>query len=290
QNKGSIIFDNKCEFVNCSTSGNGGAMYLFLILSTGIKVNLNDVTIRECKSQTNTSKPYEQSGFGCGIFINGQTPYVVSSRGLNFKGMKFFDNFAEKHGQSLYIVMAQLNDFCLLGIAGEYVKGNYSDFHSDPKELMGCILDYYYFHLSRIDIEGTQQYLEEIWNVPYGQIWHVSNREFVLYPGSDQSGCAAFDSPCESIQYAIDEISIQKELDRDYYTSEKRIGDIKIMKQMYGTSYAIQGNAEIKIKKDNNDSKEDGKQGWISSVGGITLRIYEIKITADQSIPRLDPK
>ncbi|KAA6364439.1 MAG: hypothetical protein EZS28_040033, partial [Streblomastix strix] len=34
QNKGSIIFDNKCEFVNCSTSGNGGAMYLFLILST----------------------------------------------------------------------------------------------------------------------------------------------------------------------------------------------------------------------------------------------------------------
>ncbi|KAA6354775.1 MAG: hypothetical protein EZS28_049698, partial [Streblomastix strix] len=270
-------------------------------------VNLNDVTIRECKSQTNTSKPYEQSGFGGGIFINGQTPYVVSSRGLNFKGMKFDRNKADKYGQSMYVVMSKLKEFCLLGIAGEYVKGNYSDFHSDPKELMGCNLDYKFFHLSQIDIEGTQQYLEEIWNVPYGQIWHVSNREFGLYPGSDQSGCAAFDSPCESIQYAIDEISIQKELSPTTPTSEKRIGItengydlltpynfspsqihtnlIKIMKQLYGTPYSMSGQAEIKIKKGGSSSTiENGESGWIQATNGLQLRMYEINITTNQSI------
>ncbi|KAA6377360.1 MAG: hypothetical protein EZS28_027113, partial [Streblomastix strix] len=306
--RSSIIFSNDCELFNCETYGNGGAMYLLIFLNTPITILLNDVTIRECKSYNNTSQ-YGVSGFGGGIFINGQGIYDVSSRGLNFKGMKFFDNFAEKHGQSMYVVMSKLKEFCLLGIAGEYVKGNYSDYHSVNMELMGCILEYNaFYYMSQTDIEDNQQqYLEDLWDVPNGSIWHVSNRVGVLPTGINQTGCADYNSPCNTIEYALIQISVEKELSPTTPTSEKRIGItqngfdlnspiffnssnsytnvIKIMKQLYGTNQAMIGQAQLMIKKDGSSSTiENGQPGWIQATDGIELRIYEIDITTDQYI------
>ncbi|KAA6368854.1 MAG: hypothetical protein EZS28_035619, partial [Streblomastix strix] len=38
------------------------------------------------------------------------------------KGMKIYGNSADKAGQSLYVAMTQLAEWCRTGIAGEYVK------------------------------------------------------------------------------------------------------------------------------------------------------------------------
>ncbi|KAA6329054.1 MAG: hypothetical protein EZS28_053647, partial [Streblomastix strix] len=50
-----------------------------------------------------------------------------------------------------------------------------------------------------------------------------------------------------------------------------------------GTSFEIQGQSEIKILKNNEISKENGKQGWISTVDGLQLGIFGIKFIIDQS-------
>jgi hypothetical protein len=93
--------------------------------------------------------------------------------------------------------------------------------------------------------------------VPNGSIWHVSNRVGVLPTGINQTGCAAYNSPCNTIEYALIQISVEKELSPTTPTSEKRIGItsgsyelnspiqfnpstsytnvIKIMKSQYGT-------------------------------------------------------
>ncbi|KAA6342173.1 MAG: hypothetical protein EZS28_052410, partial [Streblomastix strix] len=56
------------------------------------------------------------------------------------------------------------------------------------------------------------------------------------------------------------------------------------MKQMYGTSSAMNGQAQLIIKKGEDQSiVENDQQGWISTVDGLQLRIYGIKIITDQS-------
>ncbi|KAA6386621.1 MAG: hypothetical protein EZS28_017852, partial [Streblomastix strix] len=308
--KARVIFDRTCEFVNCETYGNGGAMYLLIFLNTPVTIFLQDVAIHECKSYKNTSQSYALSGFGGGIFIDGQGPYDVSSRGLNFKGMKFDRNKAEKHGQSMYVVMKYLENFCLLGIAGEYVKGNYSDYRSNQEELMGYDIDCSAFYpMSQAQIEGPQQqqFLEELWDVPYGSIWHVSNRVGVSPTGVDSLICALISDPCNSIEFVLKIISDKRELSPSTPTSEKRIGItqngfdlnspiqfntstsytnvIKIMKQQYGTNQTMIGQAQLMIKKGGSSSSiENGQSGWIQAVGGIELRMYGIDITTDQSI------
>ncbi|KAA6352909.1 MAG: hypothetical protein EZS28_051564, partial [Streblomastix strix] len=220
--------------------------------------------------------------------------------------MKILGNTADKGGQSIYIIMSELQELCRIGTAGEYMKGNYSDTDSDENELEGIPISFDQFQaLTSEQIVKQQRPLEYICTNPQEDIWHLQTGAVQSIESEDQYWCGNTDEPCESIEYALMQISIRKGGSETTFISEKKIGiteggfelsdpiefnqqsysgDIKIMKQMYKTTSAIQGNAEIKIKKDNNDSKEDGKQGWISSVGGITVRIYEIKITTDQSI------
>ncbi|KAA6393879.1 MAG: hypothetical protein EZS28_010590 [Streblomastix strix] len=55
------------------------------------------------------------------------------------------------------------------------------------------------------------------------------------------------------------------------------------MKELYGTDIAMDQNAELIILKEDDDSKEIDKKGWISAIGGMNLGIYEVNIYSDSS-------
>ncbi|KAA6361389.1 MAG: hypothetical protein EZS28_043084, partial [Streblomastix strix] len=217
-----------------------------------------------------------------------------------------YNNTAGKAGQSMYLIMTKVAEWCRLGIAGEYVKGNYSDGISNQNELQGIPITYTAFtQLSSTQINQQQKYLEDYWNIPKGSIWHVSNRNIALIKGNDQSGCAEYNNPCKTIDYVLSQISQLKEGSITAYTSEKRIGIsqygydlqspmqfsrisshtniLKIMKQLYGTDQVMNGQAEMKILKNNDNNNENGKLGWIQTAEGIELRLYYINIIMDDS-------
>ncbi|KAA6341289.1 MAG: hypothetical protein EZS28_052468, partial [Streblomastix strix] len=52
---------------------------------------------------------------------------------------------------------------------------------------------------------------------------------------------------------------------------------------MYGTPQEIQGKAEMKIMKNNDNNKENGKVGWISAFEGLQLHLYCLYIVMDNS-------
>ncbi|KAA6353379.1 MAG: hypothetical protein EZS28_051094, partial [Streblomastix strix] len=52
---------------------------------------------------------------------------------------------------------------------------------------------------------------------------------------------------------------------------------------MYGTSSEMTGNAEIKILKNYDNNKENGKFGWISIFEGLKLHLYCLNIIMDSS-------
>lgn len=51
--------------------------------------------------------------------------------------MKILDNEADNAGQSMYVVMNKVKEWCRQGIKGEYAKGNYSEEDSDERDLEG---------------------------------------------------------------------------------------------------------------------------------------------------------
>ncbi|KAA6346036.1 MAG: hypothetical protein EZS28_052121, partial [Streblomastix strix] len=202
--------------------------------------------------------------------------------------------------------MTKVVEWCKLGIAGEYVKGNYSDILSDQHDLEGIPLTENNFNQSTtFQINQQQNYLQTYWDQPKGSIWHVSNRN-VTPTGNDSPGCALVGNPCNTIEYALKQISLEKEFSETATTSEKRIGIteygfdlnspiqfktsssysivIKIMKQLYGTDEQMAEQAELKLNKGGDGSLiEIGKQGWISAIEGIKLSINGIIIITDQS-------
>ncbi|KAA6386436.1 MAG: hypothetical protein EZS28_018036, partial [Streblomastix strix] len=301
---GSIILDNKCDFLKCK-SGNGGAMYLRIDFVQQSSFQIKDILIQECKALINTeSAIYSQSGFGGGIFIAGTGDYDVASKMLDFSKMKMYGNTADKAGQSLYVVMPNVIQWCRIGNAGECVKGNYSDIDSDESELEGIPVGYSKFNgFFQVDIIKDQRPLELWWRT----IWHILNRNEGIIKGNNQNECAEFDNPCYSIDYALQQISV--ELGETSYSviPEKRIGIceagydltapyqfsktssytniVKIMKQLYLTKYNMEGKAEIKIIKGGDASNiENGHKGWISVIEEIELKFYFIKFVTDKSI------
>ncbi|KAA6344035.1 MAG: hypothetical protein EZS28_052265, partial [Streblomastix strix] len=76
----------------------------------------------KCQTKSDTSKDLPPTGYGGGIFLTGNGEYNPSTKRLNLKGMKIYGNSADKAGQSLYVAMTQLAEWCRTGIAGEYVK------------------------------------------------------------------------------------------------------------------------------------------------------------------------
>ncbi|KAA6389189.1 MAG: hypothetical protein EZS28_015286 [Streblomastix strix] len=204
---------------------------------------INDALIQDCQALT-SSNP-ESTGYGGGIFIGVGGIFIPSTQKLDLKGMKIYGNSASKAGQSLYAVMSELKDWCEYGLDSDTSLGN------------------------------------------------------------NTFDCGEVSFPCKTIEYTIQEISVKKGGQNTVFIEEKNIGIsqngfdlmytlqlnksgsytniIKIMKQLYGTPSEMPGNAEIKVLKNNDDNKENGKQGWISVFEGLQLHLYGLNIIMDNS-------
>ncbi|KAA6391543.1 MAG: hypothetical protein EZS28_012929, partial [Streblomastix strix] len=159
-----FVLNNSCQFNKCSCSGCGGAIYININYTLSIKFKINDALIRECEAKTNTQYTYFQSGFGGGIFLTGSGDYDASSENIDFSGLKIFGNTADKSGQSIYVVMTKVKYWCEYGVAGQYVKGNFSDRFSDFEDIEGIPADKTDFDsLSYESIQEQQSALYYYW-------------------------------------------------------------------------------------------------------------------------------
>ncbi|KAA6381943.1 MAG: hypothetical protein EZS28_022529, partial [Streblomastix strix] len=204
---GQVILDNLCEFKQCvATSGNGGGIYADLEYSTTEQslFLIKDVLIQDCHALLSPNAIIS-TGFGGGIFIGVRGTYNSSAQSLNLKGMKIYGNSAISGGQSLYVVMSQLKEWCEYGLLGEYAKGNYSDTDSDENELQGLPIDFSQFaSSSQSYIQANEKTLENYWGIkiPSYSIWHVQQR-FGQQNGTNAKNCGEINSPCQTIEYAI---------------------------------------------------------------------------------------
>ncbi|KAA6376549.1 MAG: hypothetical protein EZS28_027922 [Streblomastix strix] len=163
---GQLILDKSCELYLCESNWNGGGIYIQIDFIEQCKFAINDAYIHECKAlnSTNTSLSFSYYGFGGGIFLGVVEYYDPSTELIDLHGMKIYNNSADKFGQSLFVVMIQIEDFCQYGILGEYVKGNYSDRYSDEKDLEGIPLELSTFNTSiQALIIRLQKPLELYW-------------------------------------------------------------------------------------------------------------------------------
>ncbi|KAA6370463.1 MAG: hypothetical protein EZS28_034010, partial [Streblomastix strix] len=304
--QGKLILENSCEIKQCkAASGNGGGIYADLSYSGSNQASfiIKDGLIEQCTAVTSSTI----TGYGGGIFIGGTGAYDPTSKTLDLKGMKINGNTASKGGQSLYAVMSKLKEWCQYGTLGEYVKGNYSDDTSNEADLQGLVLDFNQFVTqSQQYITDNQKILEYYWKPPIPQfsIWHVQQR-IGGQNGSDSSECGESTKPCKTIEHAINQVSLIISGSITQYIDVKNIGIskygydlqtpiqfsksgshtdvVKIMKQLYNTPQQMSGNAEIKIIKNDDDSQETGKRGWISAIEGLQLRFYYVNIIMDNS-------
>ncbi|KAA6355500.1 MAG: hypothetical protein EZS28_048973, partial [Streblomastix strix] len=92
---GSIIIENSCEFKECNAnSGNGGGIYAEITsIQNSSNFIIRDALIQNCQAiaSASTTPP---TGFGGGIFIGGTGTYVPSTKRLDLKGMKIYNNSA----------------------------------------------------------------------------------------------------------------------------------------------------------------------------------------------------
>ncbi|KAA6401127.1 MAG: hypothetical protein EZS28_003348 [Streblomastix strix] len=301
---------NKCFAQNgAGIVGNAGGIYMDLNFATLCSFVIKDALIQECKAINNTSlSSASLSGYGGGIFISGQGDYTPDSNGLDFKGLKILDNEADNAGQSMYVVMNKVKEWCRQGIKGEYAKGNYSEEDSDERDLEGFPQNINQFNqIPQAQILRRQRPLECYWFMTYGGIWHVLQSP--LQSREDIQFCGEFDEPCKTIQFALIQISLRKGGSETAFVDEKKIGiseggfdlllpvkfspdisytdNVKIMKQLYGTSQLMTGLGQLQILKEEDDSKEISEQGWLQTSGGIRLSLYEINIKSDQSLLKI---
>ncbi|KAA6397596.1 MAG: hypothetical protein EZS28_006879 [Streblomastix strix] len=181
-NSGSIMnISQSCTFTNCisgTTGGaiqiilsggqvdlneviikgckarNGGGIYINIDFSDQFEFKINNTVVQECETKADPSSTYP-TGYGGGIFLIGSGDYDLSTKGLDLKGMKIYNNSADKGGQSLYVVMTNLIEWCKSGIAGEYVKGNYSDRFSNFEDIEGISVNSTTF--DTLSLEQIQQ-------------------------------------------------------------------------------------------------------------------------------------
>ncbi|KAA6353287.1 MAG: hypothetical protein EZS28_051186, partial [Streblomastix strix] len=188
---------------------------------------INNATIRECEAKTDISKDVPPTGYGGGIFLTGSGDYDPQTKKLDLKGMKIYGNIANISGQSLYVVMSKLAEWSQFGTSGEYVKGNYTDGISNMNELEGISKNKQSFDiLLKGQIQNQQRSLEYYWSMTSLSIYHIQNRNGGQYNGSDSQWCGNWDEPCESIQYALKQISIRKGGSETSFIGEKNIGII----------------------------------------------------------------
>ncbi|KAA6373629.1 MAG: hypothetical protein EZS28_030844 [Streblomastix strix] len=204
---GQITIENSCQFIQCTAQyGNGGGIYVELptMQNSLTSFVIRDALIQNCQAITSASD-LKSTGYGGGIFIGKLGTYVASTQALDLKGMKIYGNSAIQGGQSLYVIMLNLQEWCEYGLLGEYVKGNYSDTVSDENELQGLPIDFSQFaSSSQSYIQANEKTLENYWRVtiPQYSIWHVQI-QIVGQNVSDKSDCGEINTPCKTIEYAI---------------------------------------------------------------------------------------
>ncbi|KAA6368956.1 MAG: hypothetical protein EZS28_035516, partial [Streblomastix strix] len=163
---GSKIILDKSEIYQCESNGNGGGIYSQIFMYSESRFIIKDTIIHECKSTNQSQYSYPESGFGGGIFLICDGKYYPSSKNLDFHGMKIYNNSADKFGQSLYVVMNNVSEWCQYGILGEYVKGNYSDTYSNETDIEGIAMNMNTFNSATQQlIQQKQQPLELFWRI-----------------------------------------------------------------------------------------------------------------------------
>ncbi|KAA6362905.1 MAG: hypothetical protein EZS28_041568, partial [Streblomastix strix] len=205
--------------------------------------------------------------------------------------------------------MSKLREWCIIGINGEYVKGNYSDEKSPYEDLEGFVENQNFFSKYTVQqVNFEMLYLERYWTPLDGNIWHVLFHESDIYgfgTGRDTENCGFFDDPCKTIEYATQQISIRLQGSAFTVVTLKKIGissegfelinpyelnqnvhkceQIQIMKELYQRKLEMDGQASITIKKNNLYSKENGKLGWIQAIDGMKYGLYGIELSTDGS-------
>ncbi|KAA6381783.1 MAG: hypothetical protein EZS28_022690 [Streblomastix strix] len=74
---------------------------------------LGKSSIYECEAKENASS--SPTGYGGGIFLTGNGNYNPSTKRIDLKGMKIFENAADNGRQSLYVVMTNIKEWCQYG-------------------------------------------------------------------------------------------------------------------------------------------------------------------------------
>ncbi|KAA6376633.1 MAG: hypothetical protein EZS28_027841, partial [Streblomastix strix] len=127
---GKLIIDSS-QFIQCQCNrGNGGGIFVEINFPSQSSFIIKDTLIQECKALNSS---FSQLGFGGGLFLGVNGDYDPSSKLIDLRGMKIYNNTADKYGQSLYIVMRDVVRLCQYGILGEYVKEEEEELEQDVK-------------------------------------------------------------------------------------------------------------------------------------------------------------
>ncbi|KAA6376848.1 MAG: hypothetical protein EZS28_027624, partial [Streblomastix strix] len=196
RDKSKIIIEDGCQFMHCVCNrGNGGAIYIDVDFTTQFEFQIKDALIKECQAKADTTSSYP-TGYGGGIFLAGIGDYDPQSNSLNFKGLNISNNSADNGGQSIYIIMNKLKEWCRYGTAGEYAKGNYSDTDSNENELQGIPISFEQFlSLPSDQIQLIQKSLKYYWALPYNEFWHIQSGTAQSIISEDQQWCGNIDEP-----------------------------------------------------------------------------------------------
>ncbi|KAA6393308.1 MAG: hypothetical protein EZS28_011161 [Streblomastix strix] len=165
--EGQLIIDSS-TFFQCESFGNGGGIIVEFSFIQQNSFIIKDTIVQKCKAlnSTNSLIRYSASGFGGGLFLGIYEDYDPTSELIDLRGMNIYNNSADKFGQSLYIAMPKVVEWCQYGILGEYVKGNYSDKYSNETDLEGIPMDYGQFsNLSPYQIQLESKPLEHWWRI-----------------------------------------------------------------------------------------------------------------------------
>ncbi|KAA6372712.1 MAG: hypothetical protein EZS28_031760 [Streblomastix strix] len=164
---GQVILDKSCEFYQ-SNNGLGGRIYVWINLTAKCSFAIKDAFIHECAvlNSTNSSLSYSRSGFGGGIFLGYNGDYDPSTKLIDLRGMKIYNNSADKYGKSLFVAMIKIEEFCKQRTQGEYAKGNYSDTYSNETDLYGIPMDLFtFFYATPEMIQQQSQPLKPWWRI-----------------------------------------------------------------------------------------------------------------------------
>ncbi|KAA6371178.1 MAG: hypothetical protein EZS28_033295, partial [Streblomastix strix] len=276
---GNVIINSQCKFYQCISYGNGGGIYHRIAFFQSVcKFTINDAIFQECEAKYSSSVP-GKSGYGGGIFIGAYSNFAPSAGDiLDLHGMKIDGNKADNYGQSLYVILNNLESWCMLGTKGYYVKGNYSDATSNENELMGVPFNQSTFDFfTESQMQSGYKNLESYWN-PDGSGTEPGDDEdsdivyvnkFYVQASGDNSNQCTSSSQCKTLEtqaitikinnaetfivYIVDETSLSQQITISEYSSPRTFRNYPTTSTTFGTiqitpagSFNISGSARFR--------------------------------------------